>query len=389
MKTGTLRSGRIRGGVQLLFFTYVGLLTLAHALEARGVSLLGGLADLHALCPFGAVETAGRLITQGRFIPKTHASNLWVFGAVALSTALFGSLFCGWLCPLGTVQDWLGKPGKKLWGRKFNRLFPPRLDRALGYLRYAVLAGIVVQTTRLLTLAFARLDPYYALFHVWTGQALPGAVVVLVLVLAASLFVARPWCRWFCPLGALLGLIQLVSPWKIRRRENCSACGSAQRRCPLNVDVCSAPAVLDTRCNRCGECLAACPASGCLDHALPGRSRLAARLSLRNRPAAAAVALILFAAPIAAARLGGLWRDPAEPAAAAAAAAALDADQISGELTLEQLAAGFDTSLESLKSYLGLPPEISGSTRLRDIEDSVETLTTPLIRERMRDFRPS
>lgn len=379
-----LKSRRIRTGVQIAFFLYVLLITLSHTLKARGISLFEGAADLHALCPFGAVETLGRLITQGSFIPKTHPSNLWVFAAVALSTALFGPLFCSWLCPLGAVQEWVGKLGKRLLGKKYNRLVPPRLDRALGWLRYVVLAGIVIQTTRLLTLAFSRVDPYYALFHVWTGQALPSALTVLALVLIASLFVERPWCRWFCPLGAVLGLIQLVSPWKIRRRENCTGCGLASRRCPMNVDVCGANAVLDTRCNRCGECLAACPAAGCLDHALPGKIKL----SLKPRLLTALLAVVVFAAPIAAAKVGGVFLSSAS-SRPVAAIEALTPDQISGALSLEELAAGFDTSLEALKEFLGIPSELPGSTRLRDIEDTVETLTTPLIRERMRSFSSS
>jgi ferredoxin len=227
-------------------------------------------------------------------------------------------------------------------------------------------------------------DPYYALFHVWTGQALPSALTVLALVLIASLFVERPWCRWFCPLGAVLGLIQLVSPWKIRRREGCTACSAAARRCALNVDVCGAKAVLDTRCNRCGECLTGCPVAGCLDHALPGRIGL----SLKKRALTAALALTVFALPIAAAKIGGVFASPAS-AQPTLAVEGLTPDRISGELSLEELASGFDTNLDALKDFLELPAEISGSTRLRDIEDTVETLTTPLIRERMRSFTPS
>jgi polyferredoxin len=379
MKTlaGTRKAQEVRTGIQIVFFLYVLLLSAAHTLGSSGP--LSGFADLHALCPFGAVETLGRLITQGRFVPKTQASNLWVFAAVAISTALFGSLFCGWLCPLGSVQEWAGRLGKKLLGKKYNR-FPRRLDRLLGYMRYLVLAVIMIQTTRLLTLTFARLDPYYALFHFASGQALPGALIVLALVLAASLLVERPWCRWFCPLGAVLGLIQRISPWKIRRRENCSGCGSAARRCALNVEVCAGSKVVDTRCNRCGRCLSACPVSGCLDHALPGRRAF----SLKSRFLTAALTLCMFAAPIAAVKIGGFWGGSAAPAPAE-----LSADRIDGALSLEELARGFGTTPENLKDFLGLPAEVSGSTRLRDIEDVVEDLTTPLIRERMRTFSPS
>ena len=134
----------VRKVIQIGFFSFVFLLTAAHVLPEWGIKLPFSVASIHALCPFGAVETIGRLITQGKFIPKTNESNLWMFLATAGTTVIFGALFCGWLCPLGSIQDWVGKIGKKIFKKRYNNFVPNKLDRILGYLRYVVLILIIV-----------------------------------------------------------------------------------------------------------------------------------------------------------------------------------------------------------------------------------------------------
>jgi polyferredoxin len=310
------RRRRVRTGVQLAVAVLVLAGVAAHTLDASG--LLPAISNLHAICPFGAVETSVRLVTEGRFVSKTHPANLWMLGASMAATVLVGALFCGWLCPLGSVQDWVGRLGRRLLGRRYNTLVPPGVDRALGGLRYAVLGFIVVETTRAAHLVFEAWDPYYALVRLWTDDAMPGAIAVLAAVLAASFVVERPWCRWLCPLGALQGLLQLAAPWKIRRNADlCTDCGRCTRACPVRTTVAAKTAVRDTRCHRCGDCLAACPVRGALDHTLPARAAAAVPgvlRSLRSPTATAALAVALFVTPIAASTAAGLFVASGRPA---------------------------------------------------------------------------
>lgn len=349
--------------------------------------MLPSISNLHAVCPFGAVETAARLITEGRFIPKTHPSNLWMLLAATASTVVFGALFCGWLCPLGSVQDWVGRLGRRLFGRRYNTFVPRRLDRALGYLRYAVLGLIVVATTRAISLVFVAYDPYYALLHFWTGQALPTAIAVLAVVLAASLLVERPWCRWLCPFGALQGLLQLVAPWKIRRSATlCTDCGSCSRACPVRIAVAEKTVVRDTRCNRCGECLAACPVRGALDHSLPGRRAAAASvpaLSMRSRFLTAALALSIFAAPIAASTAAGQFVTSRR---ASVSRGALSVEQIRASMTLTDVSKGLDIEMERLRDILELPATVARDTQVKDLEELLQGLTIRAVKERLRSF---
>jgi polyferredoxin len=295
------------------------------------------------------------------------------------ATLLIGAAFCGWLCPLGSVQDWIGRLGKKILGKRFNRV-PYILDQILGYLRYVVLALVVIGTTRMINLVFASVDPYYALFHFWTGEALPSAIAVLAVVLVSSLFVERPWCRWLCPFGALQGILQLVSPWKIRRNpEICINCNKCARACPMRIKVSEKMTVLDTRCNRCGECLAACPVEGGLEHSLPGR----VRIPLKNRLLPAFLVLTFFAAPIVISQQVGLFETSAK---VQVVEGTLKAEEIKSSMTLEELAAGFNASLDALIEFLTLPEGVPASTKLRDLEDIDESLTTKAVRSKMSSF---
>ncbi len=384
MSARTMRKQRwIRTAVQITVALLVFGGVAVHMLDESGT--LPAISNIHAVCPFGGVETSVRLITEGRFVSKTYPSNLWMLLASTAATVVVGALFCGWLCPLGSVQDWVGKLGRKLFGRRYNTLVPRRLDRALGYLRYAVLGLIVLKTTEAAHLVFAAYDPYYALVRFWTGDALPSAVAVLAVVLAASLFVERPWCRWLCPFGAVQGLLQLVAPWKIRRNAAlCTGCGCCSRVCPMGIDVAKKSAVLDTRCNRCGECLAACPVRGALDHRLPGRAAAAVpvpALSMRSRWLTAALALSIFAAPIAVSTATGQFVTDHR---SSVTRGKLAVDEIRSSMTLADVSKGLDIEIGRLREILELPASVEKNTQLKDLEEMSEDLSTRAVKDRLR-----
>jgi hypothetical protein len=209
---GTAPALRVRRLVQVGFLVLVAGIALGHTLEEQGVTIpLVGGASLHAVCPFGGVVSIYEYVTEGSFVRKTHESS-WALMWIAFGTAiLFGPAFCGWICPLGTVQEWVGRLGRRIFRKRYNAFIPQRLDGALRYLRYLVLAWVVYVTAVTGTLVFAEIDPYFALFNFWTGEVALSAFVVLGVTLLAALFVERPFCKYACPYGAVLGLLVLGS----------------------------------------------------------------------------------------------------------------------------------------------------------------------------------
>ena len=260
--------------VQAFFFGLIALIAVNHSLAESG----GGIdwlssASLHAVCPFGGVVSLYQYATVGTFVQKIHDSSFILMILVFLLAILFGPVFCGWVCPLGTIQEWVGKLGRKLLRRRYNHLLPARLDRVLRYLRYAVLAWVLYMTAVTGKLIFSEYDPYFALFNFWSSEVALGGLIVLGLTLGLSLLVERPWCKYACPYGALLGLSNLLRVFQIRRVEaTCKLDGACRKLCPMNIDVEAARVVRDPQCISCLECTseAACPAAGTVVFAAGG-----------------------------------------------------------------------------------------------------------------------
>lgn len=212
-----------------------------------------------AYCPFGGFETLYNYLIAGRTIGHAHHSNLVIFLAALVVSLLFRSAFCGWICPFGTIQDWFYRVGRRFLPRAPHRWYKTlrRADSVARYLKYAILAAIVWGTIAYGRMVFRDYDPYAGLLNL--GEAfITAATVSLILVLTLSLFISRPWCRYLCPLGALLGLAGLLSPFRIVRTRACVACGRCQGRCPMGIDLMADAQVTARDCNSCLSCLDAC-----------------------------------------------------------------------------------------------------------------------------------
>lgn len=262
-------SGRIRKGVQLFFLVLIAMIAINHTLAESGVEIpLVGAASLHAVCPFGGVVSIYQYAAAGTFVKKIHESSFILMIIVFALAVAFGPVFCGWICPFGTVQEWISKLGRKIFKRRHNTFIPTKIDRVLRYLRYVVLGLVIFMTARSGELLFANVDPYYALFNFWTGEVAISAFVVLAIVLTAALFVERPFCKYACPYGAVLGLTNLFRLFGIKRNATtCINCKACDRACPMNIEVSTAGTVRDHQCISCLECSSetACPVAATVE----------------------------------------------------------------------------------------------------------------------------
>lgn len=262
-------SQQIRLAVQIIFFALILATAINHTLSEAGIAIpLIGAASLHSLCPFGGVVTIYTLLTTGRFVQKIHQSSIVLLGIVGVSSILVGNAFCGWLCPLGSIQEWIGKLGRKLFKKRYNNVVPAKVDRVLRLFKYVVLIWIVYVTAVTAKLIFADYDPYHALFNFWSGEVLWQAFLVLGLTLAGSLIIERPWCRYACPLGAMLGLTNKISIFRIKRNAStCINCSKCDKACPMKIQVSDKKSVRSLECNSCLKCTSenACPIPNTVD----------------------------------------------------------------------------------------------------------------------------
>lgn len=244
---------------QIGFFGFIIVAALRHNLAGETT----GVASLDALCPFGGLETLWQLIATGKYVPKTHPANIVLGLGVLVGAVLAGAAFCGWICPFGTLQDALTGLRKRL--RLPEMRVPRKLDVILRYGRFVVLGLILYQTIATVKLWFSSYDPYRTIFSLeWIftpnlSEHWP-AYLIAVLVLLASFFIPRAWCKYACPLGGVMSIVGHTSLLRIRRdAQDCKGCRVCETPCPIGIAVAQANPRINTNCIGCLECVEACP----------------------------------------------------------------------------------------------------------------------------------
>lgn len=254
------KSKAIRYTVQIGFLAFLTYLGYMHQQVGGGP---GGIPPVDALCPLGGAETIYSYLKSGVWLRRTAPSALILFGSVALMTVLLGRVFCGWICPLGTIGQISASVGRKIGLKKVE--IPKKLDSIMRLGKYVILAIAVLGSWYYGTLLWRGYDPWVAWMHMSAGWAeveeSPWAFAILFgTVIGASMVIERFWCRYLCPLGGLLSLLQKISFVKVRRKDqtcvHCHKCGSS---CPMGLDPESKEVETSADCIACGECVESCP----------------------------------------------------------------------------------------------------------------------------------
>ncbi|MEW6662472.1 MAG: 4Fe-4S binding protein [Bacillota bacterium] len=263
-----------RLAIQVFFFALIALIAVNHGLAESSAAIpILSTASLHAVCPFGGVVSIYQYLTVGTYTKKIHESSFILMYIVMILTIGFGAVFCGWVCPFGSFQEWLGKLGRKLFPKSYNNLVPQGLDKFLRVMPYGVLAWVLYMTAVTGKLSFQGVDPYYALFQFWTGEVATAAFFILGMTILTSLVVERAWCKYACPYGAVLGLVSYLRIFKITRNAGtCTGCKACDRVCPVNIKVSETGVVRHHQCNSCLQCTSegVCPVPATVELAMPG-----------------------------------------------------------------------------------------------------------------------
>ena len=230
---------------------------------------------------------------------------------VVLLTLLLGRAWCGWLCPLGTILDWLsfgswrgkrdsGVPER--WrGVKYGLLLTILLAATFGNLTLMVLDPLTILFRTLSTAVWPALDQivsaieatlYRAPFLQVAVTAVDRLMRPVVLpynpvfyryallyagfflgIIGLNLIAARFWCRYLCPLGALLGLLSKMGVVRREVSDRCTSCDACARVCPTGtIEIGRGYASDPSECTMCLECAAVCPTDAIR---FPARARAA------------------------------------------------------------------------------------------------------------------
>jgi ferredoxin len=195
-------------------------------------------------------------------------SSVILFGVVLVTALFFRRSFCGYICPLGALQEFFGKLRGLLFGKRRFEM-PASIDRPARFLKYAVLAFFTVWTWQAATLAIRPDDPWVAYMHLTSGELFTEMGIglgILVVSLVGSVVYDRFFCKYLCPMGAFLGIVSKVSLFKVRRNaDSCISCGACDKACPVNLTVSAMETVTSAECINCNECVNSCPVAHTLE----------------------------------------------------------------------------------------------------------------------------
>ena len=233
-------------------------------------------------CPYNEEQLTGAgcfLFSNLDMLAESSVDEiLWFAGSFIVCAVLFGRLLCGFVCPLGFVQDVMHELRQKLHteGIPLNE----KLYAGLRFIKWIML--LIFLGIGLIGGSFCDFCPAITLSPALAGfkTSLYFSGFMMVVVLVSGFFKRRCFCN-ICPMGYLLGLPHKVSLARLKKNAvACTECGACYEACPmgiksiftvregkneLSIDVTTADCIF------CGECIRRCPEDGALFMTLAGK----------------------------------------------------------------------------------------------------------------------
>ncbi len=287
--------------------------------------------DFEAYCPFGGIQAFGSYLLNNALACSMTSSQIVMGILLIIGIILFSKLFCSFICPIGTISEWLGKLGDKL---RVRFTIKGITDKALRSLKYILLFITIYFTFRSNELFCKEYDPYYAIATGFGRDVvILYASIAIAIVILGAVFIRLFWCKYLCPLGAISNIFKFTGffigvlliyfilirfgvnisyVWPlavacaggyiieifgfnnrffpiariVRNDDACTNCQLCTIECPQGIDVANVIEVHDVDCNLCGDCLPACPEKGAL--------QINKKKDLRWLPPVATIVLVLL-----------------------------------------------------------------------------------------------
>lgn len=226
----------------------------SHTRNLRGIFLIASVAILGFYkgacpCPISSIQN---LVLMGFGVDVHWQSLIWFLALIPV-TYLFGRVYCGWICHLGALQEFIYLPAK-------IKLFQSdKAQKIMRGVRIVFLIALVIQLFITKTNLFKHYDPFKVAFNLIATNT--TSWILLGLLLVSSVFIYRPFCKTVCPIGLILGWVNKIPGASvIGNNGNCTGCKTCYNNCNIRAITRDDKfSKLDNQeCIACGECVSNC-----------------------------------------------------------------------------------------------------------------------------------
>jgi len=189
------------------------------------------------------------------FLSDPFVFLFWIF--IVVTVFVWGrGLFCGWLCPFGSLSEMLFKLGGHVGLKRFQFALPRPWHDRLKWVKYGVFFGLLAVSMFSMPAAevLAEIEPFKTTFLVGWGQRARPYTAFAAALLGLSIFIERPFCKYLCPLGASLAMPSTFRWFGLKRKDACSTCKACAVGC--GAQAIDAHGRIDHReCLHCLDCM--------------------------------------------------------------------------------------------------------------------------------------
>ncbi len=208
----------------------------------------------HEFCPYSSV-CFGTMFFNNNFGKLLFPTAVVTGLTIALSSLFLGRKFCGYICPIGTIQEGMGL----LKNHKKNY----KTMKYLSLIKYPIFLLSIYFAYSLTLYRTIYFCPVYSLAHIRLISI--GGILVLFTIFVISIFIDRFFCRVLCPYAAFMNILQYIGNFlhiprfKIIRKDNtCKKCDLCSSNCPMGIEVSRYDIISDPECIHCEKCITVC-----------------------------------------------------------------------------------------------------------------------------------
>lgn len=339
----------------------------------------GGISpSIHALCPYGGLESLYNVVFSGTFIQKIFLGTMTLLTVTLLISIIFRRSFCGLICPFGALQEFFSLIGRKIFHKKF--IVPRKIDKSLRYLKYMILFITIIFAWKTAGLWMDSYDPWAAYGHITAGLSsliseYLAALVLLIIVVIGSMLYDRLFCKYLCPMGAVFGILSKISPSKITRdKDKCAGCNLCSKNCPANIDVALCDKITSTECLGCQSCILSCPKKDVLQYKVFGKVMKPLSVII--------IVMIIFFGGLLISKSIGLFNILPEPITNETT---MSVEDIKGYMTIKEVSTGTGIELKDLYRTLEVPESVPEETKLKEVKTFVKGFEVEAAKEKLKN----